>query len=113
ALVHGDSIISYDELLKRVDRVTKSLINEGVQVESIVALMMDRSIDMIVAILAIQKAGGAYLPIDSSYPKERVEYLLEDSACGFLLTNFKEINDLNYSGNILKFTKLENQNIKP
>ncbi|CAM3987833.1 non-ribosomal peptide synthetase [Mesobacillus zeae] len=114
AVAQGDTEITYEKLLEKVNKMAQFLMNEGVQIESIVGLMVDRSIEMIVAMLAIQKAGGAYLPIDKSYPKDRIEHLLMDSESQYLLTDPKRIEHLNinFTGTILDITNYENQKIE-
>ena len=80
AVVFGDQSLTYAELDAESNRLARLLISEGVGPEQIVALALPRSIDMIVAILAVLKAGGAYLPIDPDHPAERVEFMLHDAA---------------------------------
>jgi amino acid adenylation domain-containing protein/non-ribosomal peptide synthase protein (TIGR01720 family) len=87
ALVLGDTQVSYAELDRRATRLAQHLASIGVHAESIVAISLERSIEMIVAVLAVWKAGAAYLPIDPEYPKARIEHMLEDSKCEFLLTS--------------------------
>ena len=78
--------LTYEELDEKTDSLGKYLREEGVGRESIVGLMLDRSINMIVGMLSVLKAGGAYLPIDIDYPEDRIEYLLKDSGSIALLT---------------------------
>ncbi|HLP57610.1 MAG TPA: amino acid adenylation domain-containing protein, partial [Candidatus Deferrimicrobium sp.] len=70
---------TYKELNGQSDRLAGLLTEKGVQADNIVAVMMERSIDLITAILGILKAGGAYLPIDPGYPRKRIDYMLKDS----------------------------------
>lgn len=75
------------------------LIDKGIGSESIVAIMTHHSIETVVGILAILKAGGAYLPIDPSYPDDRITYILDESRAGILLTNENvEKNNISWSG---------------
>ncbi|MBW7477859.1 amino acid adenylation domain-containing protein, partial [Paenibacillus oenotherae] len=85
ALVMGETRLSYDELNERANRLARELRESGVAAESVVGLIAERSIEMVVAILAVLKAGGAYLPIDPDYPQERIVYMLEDSKAELLL----------------------------
>lgn len=85
--------ITYEELNKRAERLAALLVYKGVKVGSVVAIMTPRSIEMIVAILAILKTGAAYLPIGCTYPTERVLYILKDSNVKFLLTMDKFLNN--------------------
>jgi fengycin family lipopeptide synthetase D len=75
----GNEQLSYNELNERANKLARVLREKGVGADKIVAVMVERSLDMIIAIMAINKAGGAYLPIDPHYPSERVLYMLEDS----------------------------------
>ncbi|MFF2911265.1 amino acid adenylation domain-containing protein [Paenibacillus sp. NPDC057934] len=78
--------ISYKELNRRADRVASMLRQEGVRQDSIVGLMVERSVEMIVGIMGILKAGGAYMPIDPAYPAERVSYMMNHSQASILLS---------------------------
>jgi iturin family lipopeptide synthetase B len=89
ALVFGDSTLSYRELNKRSHQLAVLLHAGGVGIDSIVGLMVERSLEMIVGMLAIMKAGGAYLPIDPEYPKARKQYMIRDSRLKWLLTNYR------------------------
>ncbi|HLP57984.1 MAG TPA: amino acid adenylation domain-containing protein, partial [Candidatus Deferrimicrobium sp.] len=77
--------ITYLQLNEQSDRLAGSLIEKGVLPDSIVGIMIERSIEMITGILGTLKAGGAYMPIDPDYPQERVEYMLADSNAKILL----------------------------
>ncbi|UCH96225.1 MAG: amino acid adenylation domain-containing protein, partial [Candidatus Aminicenantes bacterium] len=81
--------ISYRELNEKASQLAHLLIEKGVKPDTLVAIMMERSIEMIVGILAILKAGGAYLPIDPAYPWKRIQYVLADSNTKILLTTPK------------------------
>ncbi|KAA6449502.1 non-ribosomal peptide synthetase [Bacillus swezeyi] len=86
AVVCGETKLTYRELEKRANQTANVLRGEGVGKDDIVGIMMDRSADVIVSILGVMKAGGAYLPIDPDMPSARVEYMLEDSGARWLLT---------------------------
>ena len=79
--------MSYGELNVRANRLARLLIGRGVGPESLVAVVMDRSADLVVALLAVVKAGGAYLPVDPGYPADRVSYLFTDAAPVLALTD--------------------------
>ncbi|MCP4147540.1 MAG: AMP-binding protein, partial [bacterium] len=87
--------VTYRELDDKSNRLAHQLQSKGVKPGTIVALMVERSIEMITGLLAILKTGAAYLPIDPSYPKERINYMLKDSNAKILLTGIKEIGELN------------------
>ncbi|WP_242615330.1 AMP-binding protein, partial [Paenibacillus solani] len=75
--------------------------SRGVGADQIVGIMADRSLEMIVGILAILKAGGAYLPIDPAYPAERIAYMLEDSEAELLLVYGDAEVPQDYEGSVL------------
>ncbi|WP_229713984.1 non-ribosomal peptide synthetase, partial [Streptomyces fuscichromogenes] len=78
AVVRGAERLTYAELDDRASRLAGVLAARGVGVESVVAVMVERSVELVVALLAVWKAGGAYLPVDPSYPAERVGLMLAD-----------------------------------
>ena len=79
ALTDGDAEVSYGELDGRASRLARLLAARGAGPESVVAVLMERSADLVVALLAVMKAGAAYLPIDPSYPAERIAFTLADA----------------------------------
>jgi amino acid adenylation domain-containing protein len=78
AVVFEGVRVTYGELEERANRLARLLAARGAGPESVVAVAMERSVDLVVALLAVLKAGGAYLPVDPAYPAERVAYLLAD-----------------------------------
>ncbi|QSQ18069.1 non-ribosomal peptide synthetase [Myxococcus landrumensis] len=86
ALEFGEQRLSYRELDARANQLAWALRARGVEVDTLVAVCLERSVELIVALLGILKAGGAYVPLDSSYPARRLEQMLEDSAPRLLLT---------------------------
>ncbi len=86
ALTFEGSSITYDALNKRANRLAHHLRSLGVGPDVLVGLCTDRSIEMVVGILGILKAGGAYLPLDPTYPADRLAFLVEDSAVPVLVT---------------------------
>ncbi len=78
AVADGDVRLTYRELQARADRLAAELVRRGVAKESLVAVVLTRSIDLVTAVLAVLAAGGAYVPIDPGYPQERVEFILRD-----------------------------------
>lgn len=87
AVVSGDSAVSYRELDDRSSRLAEALRRRHVGPETVVAVAMPRSVDLAVALLGVVKAGGAYLPIDPTFPVERIRSVLGDSSVGVLLTD--------------------------
>lgn len=86
AIEFEERYISYQELNQRANRLAYHLQVLGVQPDILVGLCLERSLELIIAILAILKAGGAYLPIDPNYPAERISFMLENSQASILLT---------------------------
>ncbi|MFP2930363.1 amino acid adenylation domain-containing protein, partial [Pyxidicoccus sp. 3LG] len=86
ALTSGDERLTYRQLQERVLRLSRRLQALGVRPDAPVGLCVQRSPDMVVGMLAILHAGGAYLPLDPSYPAERLAYMLQDSGASVLVT---------------------------
>ncbi|MEJ8545006.1 amino acid adenylation domain-containing protein [Brevibacillus borstelensis] len=86
AAVYGEERLTYRELNEKANRLAVRLREQGVKPEQIVAIMVERSLEMVVGTLAILKAGGAFLPIDPEYPEERIRYMLQDSGAKLVLT---------------------------
>jgi amino acid adenylation domain-containing protein/non-ribosomal peptide synthase protein (TIGR01720 family) len=78
--------ITYKELNEQSEQLAYLLMEKGIQPDTIVGIMLERSIGMIIGIMGILKAGSAYLPIDPEYPKERIEYIRKDSDAKIVLT---------------------------
>ncbi|MFD4070202.1 AMP-binding protein, partial [Streptomyces albidoflavus] len=87
AVVFEDVSLSYAEVNARANVLARELVRRGVGPERIVALALSRSPLMVVALLAVLKAGGAYLPVDPEYPADRVSFLLRDAAPVLVLTD--------------------------
>ncbi|MBK7897607.1 MAG: LLM class flavin-dependent oxidoreductase [Anaerolineaceae bacterium] len=86
AVVYEDQQLTYRQLNHRANQMARHLRRLGVGPETIVGVFMDRSVEMMVALVGIHKAGGAYLPLDPTYPKERLAFMVEDTATPVLLT---------------------------
>ncbi|MDQ3174281.1 MAG: amino acid adenylation domain-containing protein, partial [Acidobacteriota bacterium] len=86
AVVYGDTHLTYRELDERANQLGHYLRNRGVAPDALVALCLKKSADMIVALLGVLKAGGAYLPMDPAYPEERLRFMIEDSGVSHLIT---------------------------
>ncbi|MEU5713241.1 amino acid adenylation domain-containing protein [Streptomyces flaveolus] len=75
----GDHSLTYDQLNARANQLARWLISQGVGPEKRVAISLPRSLDWLIAVLAVMKSGGAYIPVDPEYPADRITYMLEDS----------------------------------
>ncbi|MFP3792620.1 non-ribosomal peptide synthetase DhbF [Bacillus subtilis] len=89
AVVYKNQELSYAELNERANRLARMLISEGVGPEQFVALALPRSLEMAVGLLAVLKAGAAYLPLDPDYPADRIAFMLKDAQPAFIMTNTK------------------------
>jgi amino acid adenylation domain-containing protein len=86
AIVYQDAQLTYAEVNTRANRLAHYLQTLGVGPEVLVGIYLDRSVEMLIAILAVFKAGGAYVPLDLSFPKERLEFVLSDTQVSVILT---------------------------
>ena len=89
AVVFEDQQLTYRELNQRSNQLARHLKSLGVKTESFVAICMERSLEMVVAIYGTMKAGAAYVPIDPTYPQERLGFMLQDANAPVLLTQDK------------------------
>ncbi|NNB71073.1 non-ribosomal peptide synthetase [Pseudomonas fluorescens] len=80
AVKAGDLQLTYQALNERANRLAHHLRERGVQPDSRVGICVERGLDMVIGLLAILKAGGGYVPLDPAYPRERIAYMLQDSA---------------------------------
>lgn len=92
ALRWGDERISYGELNERAEKLAEELRRRDIGRGALVAILVDRSPRMVVAVLAVLKTGAAYLPLDPLYPRQRVEGILEASGAALLLTEEKHVD---------------------
>ncbi len=86
AVIYEEQQLTYSELNARANQLARHLQTLGVGPETLVAICVDRSVEMIIGLLGILKAGGAYVPLDPTYPQERLAFLLKDSQAPVLLT---------------------------
>lgn len=93
ALVHDGTIVTYRELGERSNQVAQFLIANGTQKGDIIAISLERSIEMVICIYGILKAGAAYLPLDTETPAQRLEFILKDANSRILLYNHDGIED--------------------
>ncbi|WP_245877376.1 non-ribosomal peptide synthetase, partial [Streptomyces glaucescens] len=94
ALVAGDVSLTYAELDACAERLARLLVQRGVTPERFVAVALPRSADLVVALLAVWKAGAAYLPLDTEYPADRLAYMLEDADPALVLTTRELLAEL-------------------
>ena len=87
ALIFEDQSLTYGELDRRSNQLARYLISEDVGPDDIVAILLDRSFEMIIAMLGVLKAGGAYLPLDPEYPSARLNFMIEDSEAKYIITS--------------------------
>ncbi|MGJ7605343.1 amino acid adenylation domain-containing protein [Variovorax sp. LT1R20] len=106
ALLFGDEALSYGALNARANRLAHHLISLGVKPETLVGIAVDRSVEMMVGILAILKAGGAYVPLDPEYPADRLAYMVADSGLSLLLTQH-HLRPLLPAGDALRVLELD------
>ncbi len=101
ALIFGNSKLTYKQLNDKANQLANFLKKEKqIKNNSFIGLMVNRSLEMFIGILAIIKAGCAYIPIDPEYPKERIIYMIEDSNCNILLTDTSNYNKITSIENI-------------
>ena len=87
AVVFEEEQLTYSELNKRANQLANYLQSKGVKEEILVPICIERSLEMIVGVLAILKAGGAYVPIDPEYPQDRINYMIEDTTSSIILSS--------------------------
>jgi amino acid adenylation domain-containing protein len=103
ALDFNHQQLSYSELNFRVNRLARLLRAKGIRPDTVVGLMVERSVEMIVGLLAILKAGGAFLPLDPGYPAERIHYMLADCGAPIVLTNCPSLDPEKYNKDLVYF----------
>ena len=87
ALIAGEEKFSYQQLDRRVNQLASFLLNQGVGPEALVGVLLDRKPEMLIAVLAVLKAGAAYVPLDPAYPAERIGYIVQDAEISILLSS--------------------------
>lgn len=93
--------LTYRELFERSNQLAGVLREKGVKAGSIVGLILERSVDMVIGIMGIIIAGGAYLPVDPEYPTERINFILSDSGANLLVTREKLTSQICFQGEII------------
>ena len=113
ALVFQNRTMTYKELNEKANSLARYLNNNGIGQGSIVGILLNRSFEMIISILAVLKSGAAYIPIDAEYPEDRINYVLLNSNCKTLITlqrQISRIESLGFSG-LLVIADLYNEPI--
>ncbi len=101
AVEAGDKKLTYGELDRKANSLAGILRTHGVRPDTIVGLLAERSIELIIGILGVLKAGGAYLPIDPQYPETRIKYILENAGAEILLTVDAITEKMEFSGTVI------------
>jgi tyrocidine synthetase-3 len=101
--------ITYKELNEKSNGLAILLIEKGVQPDTIVGIMIERSLEMIIGILGILKAGGAYLPVDPGFPQERIDYMLKDSNARILLSEVSKESKVSEGTEIVSLSELSEE----
>jgi len=101
AVVFENQKLTYKELNEKANSLANYLRNNEINRNDIVGIMVNRSLEMIISILAVLKAGGTYIPIDPEYPQDRIEYMLSNSNSKLLLTQKKLENNINFENKCL------------
>ena len=91
AIIANNQSITYNELDIKSTKLANYMLNQGICTQNIVGLMLHRSIETAIGILAIIKCGATYLPIDPEYPEDRIKYMLENSSAKYVLVNSKTL----------------------
>lgn len=95
AVIQEDKFLTYSELDKKSNKLARFLINCGLKEESFVGVMLDRSLEVVISILGIIKAGGAYLPLNPDLPFQRIKYMLCETNADILISEKRYIKELN------------------
>src|SRR6202011_4349810 len=86
-IISGEREVTFREINAKANRLAHFLVKSGVSIETPVAVFMHRSIDLVVATLAILKSGGVCVPLDAAHPAERLAYMIKDTRARFVITN--------------------------
>ena len=110
AVVFGNSHLTYRELNEKANQLARFLRRRGVNTESLVGVCVERSLDMLVSLLAVFKAGAAYVPLDPSYPFERLRSIIDDSGLAFLLIDARSTSNVGLSAEtVIDFSEHKRQ----
>ena len=100
AVAYKSKQLIYQELNRRANQLAHYLIRQGVKPDTLVGIQMERSIELVVGLVAIHKAGGAYLPLDPDFPPDRLALMIEDSQAPIILTQQRLIGNLTISAGV-------------
>jgi surfactin family lipopeptide synthetase B len=109
AVVFEDQKLTYKELNEKANQLARYLIENNVKIGDIVSILLNKSMNMIISILSILKAGATFLPIDVEYPKERIDYIISNSTSKFIITD-SQCNYNNFNS-VTKFI-IEDSNLQ-
>ena len=109
ALRFGDHVLTYHKLNNSANQFARLLKEYGIKRGSIVGLSVDRSPEIVIVMLAIVKSGAAYVPLDPEYPQARIEFMLEDTEAGFLITEEKYSRRFNAKGRTILIEDIRRQ----
>ncbi|WP_432409055.1 amino acid adenylation domain-containing protein [Wukongibacter sp. M2B1] len=105
AVTYSGENLSYRELNEKSNRLARALMEEGVQSKSIVTIMLERTDEMIAAILAVLKTGGICLPIDNTYPVKRIQYIIDNSKTNFIIGPVNNGHQYNFKGKYIQYNE--------
>jgi amino acid adenylation domain-containing protein/non-ribosomal peptide synthase protein (TIGR01720 family) len=111
AVVYQREHLTYNQLDARAGWLARILRGKGVSAEVIVGIKLYRSVEMMLGILGVLKAGGAYLPIDPGYPEERIEYMLKDSRVRILLRRLNKLSKLNEEMETIEIPEIDEKSL--
>ncbi len=94
AVQYEDNRLTYQELDRQADQLAKTLVTQGVGPGTLVGIFVNRSIEMLIGLLGVLKAGGGYLPLDPSFPPGRLAFMMADSGASFILTLSSQLSEL-------------------
>ncbi|NOQ28036.1 MAG: amino acid adenylation domain-containing protein, partial [Bacteroidales bacterium] len=111
AIIYGDEQLSYEELNKRSEQLASYLAYNGIVSGDKVGLILERSVEMLIGIFGILKAGGVYVPIDPKFPKNRIKYILESSESKLVLSERIYTHNIEYPIPFISFEDIDFNNI--
>ncbi|VVE15887.1 Tyrocidine synthase 3 [Pandoraea capi] len=106
AVVCGDASVTYGELMRRADLLAQRLIDDGAGPDVCIGVALERSVDMVVAVLAVLRSGAAYVPLDPEYPAERLAYIVADAGLQRIVTCAEVAARLGFGADIRTFEVL-------